>query len=115
MRKLIILLVLIAAPLLASETNKVDLIAEQTKDIRWESRNYVIKNINDLEKVAQSPEKTLKTKEGNCVDTAVLIKELAEEKGLKAEYKLERKGKHVVVLVTEGVKITKFSNGRKRF
>lgn len=98
-----------------ADTNRVEKILEKVKDIRWETRNYLVKDINDLEKVAQTPDDTLRKKVGNCVDQSILIKDLAEKSGMKAELKFENNGKHVVVIVTEGVKRTKISGGRRRF
>lgn len=97
-----------------AETNKVEKILNTVKDIRYEHRNYTVKDISDIENVAQKPSETLSKKSGNCCDSAILAKELAEKEGLKADLKFENHGKHVVVIVTEGVKKTKISNGRKR-
>ena len=115
--KIILALIVILASSLScycAETNKVEKILNITKEIQYQHRNYSVRGVADIEKVAQKPSETLSKKEGNCCDSAILVKELAEKAGLKAELKFENHGKHVVVIVTEGVKRTKISNGKKR-
>lgn len=101
-----IIIVSLIASFNAYAGEKLDEILSVTTNVTYVSKKYP--------HIVQTPDQTLKKNSGNCQDTALLVKKLAEEKGLKSEYQLEQGGRHIVVIVTDGIKKTRISNGKAR-
>jgi len=114
MNKIIILILCLSSLSVLADTNDINYLDKEGKKITYSSRNYVVTSSNSIYKVAQTPKETQRKKAGNCLDTAIMIEELAKKEGLKAEVKLVNNGKHAVCIVYDGVKKYKFSNGRRR-
>ena len=115
MNKFLILFFCLSTLNVFAGTNEINYLDQEGKRIVYKARNVAVKSVNDIEKVAQKPKETMVKRTGSCIDTAVLIKDLAQKEGLKAEVKLVNKGKHAICIVTDGVKKYKFSNGKRRY